>query len=112
MGSYFTGGGAFPGNSTNLSTIVINTPGTYLIRLNVQLQLATSNVSANAYLNVGGVSVGFCMPYSSGNFQAAESTYIVVVSTTYSNTIIINSVTTAIVLTNGIGVSIFVVRIA
>ena len=107
MGSYYGPSGAtFPNTASNLSVINIGSPGFYLIRINVQLQLAVANVSANAYLSgIPGMatltSVGFSMPYASGGFQAADVNFLVKVATTYSYQIIISAVTSSIV-TNGI----------
>ena len=112
MGSYYAPAGVvFPNTATNLSVINIGSPGIYLIRINVQLQLATANVSANSYLSAGGVSIGFSMPYASGGFQAADVNYVTNVATTYSTTINISTVTNLIA-TNGITCVFSWVRIA
>ena len=99
-------GASYPNTAGTLSTITIVVPGIYLIRIYVQLQLATANVSANAYLGsipgmAAGVSTGFSMPYASGGFQAADVQYITNVASTYTHAISINSVTSSIA-TNGI----------
>ena len=87
-----------------------------MIHINVQLQLASANVSANAYLGnlnglTNGYSIGFSMPYGSGGYQAADVNYVVKVDSTYTYQINISSLTAAIT-SNGIACHFSWVRIA
>ena len=87
-----------------------------MIRINVELQLAVANVSANAYLPgipgmATGTSVGFSMPYATSGYQVADVSYVTNVATTYSYQISLNAVTTAIA-TNGVFCKFSWIRIA
>ena len=97
--------------------IDIGSPGIYLIRIHVQIVLATANVNANAYLrNIPGMSsntsFGFSAPFANGGYQIADVNFVVVVASTYSYQILMATGSSTFIVTNGIICQFSWVRIA
>jgi hypothetical protein len=95
LGSYYNNPfEGFPSTATNLSVVTIGTPGVFVITICVEVRLQTSGVVCGAYITGGPGfgSLGFSLPYANGNYQSANTTFIVKSTSSYTFQIMLSSV--------------------